>query len=178
MEVGYYKLAKSLASPVGYLVGPLQSVVYPRLASLVGQPSKVKQLVRQTALSIGVPFGVLVVIGIPAVPLLVSKLVGEAYLPAVFPAQFLTFGMAVWLACFWLRPTYMALGEVRGLFGLSVVAVSINLVGMLIVIPVWGLIGLAFWMMVSQVLGHALLFGWLFLGSSRWGHIGVQQETI
>ena len=178
-QVGYYKLAQGLASTVGYLVRPLQSVIYPRLSFLAGagRQSELNRLVRQAAFSIGAPLACLTLIAIPVLPVLVSKLLAT-YMPAVFAAQIMTAGMAVWLAFFWLRPTYMALGEVSEWFKLNLVGASILLVGMFIVTSFWGYIGLAFWIMAGQVWGQGLFAGWLILRRWRLAEAVAKPEAV
>ena len=168
-ETGYYRLAKSLAAVIGYVVNPLQTVSYPKLALLSSPQRQVdmKRLVHRLALQVGAPMAGLSLISIAVVPLLISTMVGRAFLPAIPAAQALLAGSAVWLAFFWLRPTFMALGEVRVWWQLGLINVTVGLAGMIISSFLWGYLGLAFWLLGSQIWGHVLVAGWLFLRKWR-----------
>jgi O-antigen/teichoic acid export membrane protein len=158
IEVGYYKLAKSLSATVGYLVQPLQSVTYPKLAKLwgVGGHRAVSQEVKRLVWKIGVPLGLLALGGITFVPLVLSILVGPYYRPAIVVTQILLSGSAIWLAFFWLRPTYLAIGKIRKWTTISIVVVCLSTVGFLIATPIWGYLGLASCLMIMTFLGHSI----------------------
>ncbi len=105
-EVGYYKLAKSLAGAVSYLVSPLQSVTYPKFARLwgSGDGEGLRRIVRRVALSVGAPLGLAVLCSTALVPFVLPLLVGDAFRPAIAAAQILLFDSAVWLAFFGCGP--------------------------------------------------------------------------
>lgn len=114
-EVGYYKLAKSLASVVGYVVNPLQSVVYPDLArrwSTEGMTGLWKRA-RKLAVQVGLPLGLVLLLVTAFIPLALPMLVGDAYRPATVASQLLFIGSAIWLGFFWLRPAYLARAQVK-----------------------------------------------------------------
>jgi O-antigen/teichoic acid export membrane protein len=93
-EVGYFKLARNLASVVGYVVGPLEMVVYPYLVHLVdkGDASTLRKQVRRLALQVGVPLGIATLACTLLVPLVLPALVGRAYISAVMATQLLLVG--------------------------------------------------------------------------------------
>ena len=178
-ETGYYRLAKSLAAVIGYVVNPLQTVSYPKLALLASPQRQVdmKRLVHRLALQVGAPMAGLSLISIAVVPLLISTVVGRAFLPAIPAAQALLAGSAVWLAFFWLRPTFMALGELRVWWQLGLINVTVGLAGMIISSFLWGYLGLAFWLLGSQIWGHVLVAGWLFLRKWRIVNADLKEEV-
>ncbi len=157
-EVGYYKLAKSAAAAVGSLVGPLQSVAYPKLAQLSGLGDCVALRVRtrQLALHVGMPLGLAVVAGSVLVPFALPVLVGDAYQPATLAAQFLLVGSAIWLGFFWLRPAYFAQSRLPEWVSISTVVVALSLVVYPVVVWQWGYLGLAVCWGLLQLLGHCL----------------------
>jgi O-antigen/teichoic acid export membrane protein len=163
IEVGYYKLAKSLSATVGYIVGPLQLVAYPDLARLWGSGNQkaVRRRVKQLAWHVGATLGMLVLVGIALIPLIMPILVGMAYRPAVPATQILLAGSAIWLLFFWLRPAFMAMGEVRAWFFLSCVGSMVMIPGMLFSVALWGFQGLAGWIAASQLWGHSMSAAWL-----------------
>ncbi|MGH7775235.1 MAG: glycosyltransferase [Candidatus Binatia bacterium] len=161
-ETGYYRLAKSTGALVGNLVGPLQSVTYPRLTHLCGSQRKdeIRQAIRRYAFWIGAPLGVLLLISLPLLPLLISVMVGEQFRPAAFAAQLLLASSAVWLAFFWIRPLFLAEGHVRVWANISILIVVLLSAGFLLVTPRWGFLGMAWWLLVMQVFGHCVALAW------------------
>src|SRR5205807_1199794 len=114
LEVGYYKLAKSLASSVGYLVEPLQSVTYPELVRLWNADRRsMSDMLGRLRFHVGLPLGALGLIGLLLVPMVVRVGVGDAYAPAIHATQLLLLGALVWLSLFWLRPTFLARGMIQ-----------------------------------------------------------------
>ena len=162
-EVGYYRLAKSLANTVAYLVDPLQSVSYPELARLWGLRTQqaLREKVWKLALRIGVPLGLGVLLAIPLVPFILTTLVGQAYRPAVVASQVLLIGSAIWLTFFWLRPIYMAQGRVRHWLSISAAVVTLSVVAYPVMIWQWGYIGLSIWGAVGNLLHHSLALWFL-----------------
>jgi len=158
-EVGYYKLAKSLSSLVNYLVKPLQSVTYPELARLwsLGDRQALLQRVQRLALRVGIPLAVTVIASTSLIPLVLPSMLGAAYLPAVSVTQLFFIGSAIWLAFFWLRPLFLAMGEMRFWVINSAVVVTLTLLGFAVAIPTWGYLGLAWvWLIVGGLGGHLL----------------------
>lgn len=157
-EVGFYKLAKSGAAVIAYLVSPLQSVAYPELARLwgLGEVGALRRKVQRLALYVGIPLGLAVLFGTAFVPFVLPPLVGEAYLPAVPAARFLMVGSAVWLTFFWLRPAYMAQGRVREWLFISATVAVLSVLAYPLIICRWGYMGLAIWSVAINFLGHAV----------------------
>jgi O-antigen/teichoic acid export membrane protein len=113
-EVGLYRLARSIASLPGYLVGPLQAAVYPRLASQwaeSGWNATRTALRRHARFAAGLAAAG--VVGIVALPLVVRGLAGDRYGAAAGTAQVLLVGTLVWVR--W-RPSSLRLlcGAQRG----------------------------------------------------------------
>ena len=164
MEVGYYKLAKSLSAVVGYLAGPLQSVTYPELVRLTNLKNRqlLCQKVRRLALEVGLPLGAIALVGSLLTPFILPLLVGDNYLPAIAAAQILFGGSAIWLACFWIRPLYIAQGNLRLWLAITTSVVAISAISYPMIIPRWGYLGLSIWSSVMQLLGHGTaVFLWL-----------------
>jgi O-antigen/teichoic acid export membrane protein/ubiquinone/menaquinone biosynthesis C-methylase UbiE len=154
IEVGYYKLAKTLAGAVGYVVGPLQSVVYPEFAKLwgIGDMKAFRQKTRKLALQVGLPLAAVTACGVMLLPFILPALLGQSYDPAVPAAQLLLLGSAIWLGFFWLKPVYFAHGAIKqwslviGTFSLA------TFVGWLLIVPFYGFIGMSIWWTTSVAL--------------------------
>jgi len=167
MDVGFYKLAKSLAATVGYIVVPLQSVVYPNLSRLlaINNLALFYSRIRQLVYRVGLPLGLSVLIGILFVPWLIPLLFGQAYQPAIFLTQMLLVGYGIWLAFFWLRPTYLAKGWFRqwtsgiALYTVTFVVLSIACV------PAWGAKGASLAQVLTTTFFHLYMGCYLYVSS-------------
>jgi O-antigen/teichoic acid export membrane protein len=156
VEVGYYKLARNLSGAVGYLVNPLQSVVYPDFTRLWGREDRdaLRRRVQRLAIYVGAPLGVAVLGGTLLIPWGIPLLVGRDYYPTVVITQLLFIGAAVWGTFFWLRPLYFAMGLVRRwAVGMGVYSALFLLLSMLSV-PSWGYMGLTCSLVTATVLFH------------------------
>ena len=163
-EVGYYKLAKSLSSAVGYVVGPLQSVTYPELARLwaLGYRQPLLRKVGRLLLWIGLPLGIAVLVSTALMPVALPLLVGDIYLPAVPAVQLLLIASALSVASFWLRPLYLAKGFVREWFIISCVAIVAFGSIYPFAVMRWGYMGSAGSMLLLYVVGVILSIFWLW----------------
>src|SRR5205085_2122431 len=158
-----YRLASSLAAMIGLVSGPLQSVVYPDLSKLWAREQREEMwlLVRRLALRVGLPLGGLAVIGALIAPWVVPVLVGDKYLPTGPALVALLLGGAVRLAFFWIRPAFLAVGRVRDFAALNLGSTIVNMAGFVVTIPLWGFVGLAWWLALSQSVAHVVLVAWL-----------------
>lgn len=169
MEVGYYKLAKSISNVAGYLLGPLKSVTYGELTRLwgLGQKRAFSRKVRKVAVWIAFPLGLLALLAAGFISFVLPLLVGEIYLPAVAAVQLLVIGSAVSLAFFWQRLVFMAQGHVRQLFALNA---SVTLIFGLIypfVIREWGYMGASVWTLALNIVGTGCSGFWLWKQSKK-----------
>lgn len=173
-EVGFYKLAKSIALVVRYLTKPLQTVSYPALARLAAldQRRAFLQRVRKLMTWVGLPLGFLVLLGAVFISWILPMLVGEAYRPAVAATQLLCIGAAFSLAFFWTGPVYMARDQVRQMF---IISSSIQIAFALFypfVVQAWGYLGASSWMLALHVVGPLGSALWL------WKHLQATSGTI
>jgi O-antigen/teichoic acid export membrane protein len=144
-EVGYYKLAKNLASGLSHLAGPLRSVTYPQLAHLwsAGRLSDFRRVLHKLAVTLAIPLIFAVMASVLSAPLAIHYFLGESYLEASFPTQLLLIATGLRLVGFWVGPFYLATGQVR-LLTLFALAGAIGAVPLYVVcIWFWGASGLA-----------------------------------
>jgi O-antigen/teichoic acid export membrane protein len=131
-DAGLYQLARTIASPLGNnLVSPLQSVAYPRFATLAAtQPtSAVVARGRRYLLVAGVPLGAIVLLFLTVVPSMTRLAGGNQFSDAAGPAVILLAGSALTLMFFWVRPMILALGEVGSLLVVGVVGFAMSIIG-------------------------------------------------
>ncbi len=120
-DVGFYRLASSIAAVAGRIITPLQAVVYPDMAraAAAGDEAALRRLVRRHFLLVGVPLAVAGAAALPLVGWVVRLAAGKAYVPAIGITQIIIAGILVSLCTYWLRPLYMATGRVRQFFVLT-----------------------------------------------------------
>jgi len=167
-DVGFYKLAKNLAASMGYIVGPLQSVVYPNLSKLlaISNSTFFHNRIRQLAYRVGLPLGLSALVGALFVPWFIPLLFGQEYRPAIFLTQMLLVGCGVWLAFFWLRPAYMAKGCIRQwTSGIALYTVTFTVLSIACV-PAWGAKGASLAQVITTTFFHFYM-GWHLYASSR-----------
>lgn len=145
VQAGYYRLGLALLSPVASIVQPMQQVVYPQIARLVGEGRReeVKATIRRHALVLGIPIAALVAIAAVAARHLVPAVAGASYEQAAAVAQILILGAAATVAFYWVRPAFLAFGLVRPLLGLSSILGGVTVIGFLLVAPQSGALGVA-----------------------------------
>ena len=155
-EVGLYRLARSIASLPGYVVGPLQTAAYPRLARQWAESgrARLREVLRPHAV-LGVALAGAGLAGVGALPVVVRLLVGAQYAPAVGTAQVLLVGSLVWVGLYWLRPAFMAVGEVRAWVTISAVVVAGSSAAFVPAAVAWGAMGLALVQLAAAITGHA-----------------------
>jgi len=141
-EVGYYKLAKSLAGVMGYITGPLQAVLYPRWAQAQAIQSRgaVRAQGWHLTRSVGLPLALVLVLAIPfaSVTLIFT---GEAYKSSI-PLLRLFLILTAWQTMFfWIRPAYWSVGMLSDFIFISIVSEIILFLGWLILIPIFGATG-------------------------------------
>jgi O-antigen/teichoic acid export membrane protein len=166
-EVGYYSLARSIASLGGNIVAPLQSVVYQRFTALWGSRDRyeLRRSVNRYAFGVGLPLALAALVATLFVPEGLRLAVGRSFAPAGTAAQVLVAGSAVWVAFFWLRPLMLTLDEVRfWTLDTSVVSV-LAVVAFVAFVPHFGFLAMAVIQTAVIVVAHVA--GVLYLQRKR-----------
>jgi len=112
-EVGYYKLALSLANLVALPVGSVSQAFYPDIVVLANSSryQQLHSLVRKGSRITGI-WAVLASLGcILAGALFIPLLYGAEFLPSLSALAVLLVGIAVSASLFWVYPTLLALGR-------------------------------------------------------------------
>lgn len=143
-EVGFYRLARSITSLPDNLLVPLQSATFPRLAraAVNGRRHAMSAtLGRHTVLASALAAGGLV--GFVILPFAVRIVAGDAYVGAINMSRVLFLASIVSLFFYWLRPFYMATGQVRAW---STILAVTSLGALALYVPAvnaWGGMGMA-----------------------------------
>jgi O-antigen/teichoic acid export membrane protein len=143
-EVGCYKIAKTIASGLVYLVDALQQVSYPRLASEWVQNGIrfIQNLKRLTLL--GIVLGILAFLTIVPAISVPKFLLGQRFDKAIFPLIWLWAAFSLRVTFFWLRPCFLSIGKVGFWFGLQSGGVLVGMIVMFAGAISWGASGVAF----------------------------------
>jgi O-antigen/teichoic acid export membrane protein len=130
-EAGLYRLAKSFASSIGLAVFPLQSVIYPRMASPASE--KVLETILLSVTDFAKRWGMLALVfmggSIYWAPILFVYLAGPQYEPMIWAARVLLVCYMFWFLLFWLRPYYYGQGLV-GQWTRGTVIYSLSFLGL------------------------------------------------
>jgi O-antigen/teichoic acid export membrane protein len=144
-DVGFYRLASSVAAPMASLITPLQQVAYPRMARLAGVANAkgMQEAARRYALKVGLPVAGLALLVTPLLPIAVPAIVGSQYRPAIGAAVVLFVGGALTIPFFWGRPMVLAGGHLRFAFALGAVTTALTLAGYFVLGDAFGAVGVA-----------------------------------
>ncbi len=163
-EVGYYHLARSFSSVLGYIVAPIQTVAYPRLALLIGEKKfeNVRIIIRKIILYTGIPTSISIIPVIFLMGWLVPLIAGVAYKPAILTCQILMASTMIWTILHWLKPVFLAYGQIKTVMFLNLLISIATLIGFLFMTYWNGHVGMASWLFVMAFVGHlAFLFVYL-----------------
>lgn len=144
-EAGYYKLALALANMVQMPVSPLPQATYPELSREVARREwdNVRYILRQGSI---MAFAYSLMAGIGLVlfgRLLIRYIYTPEFLPAYPALIILLVGFLIANTFYWNRTSLLALGQPGYPTRVNLVAAAIKVVGILILVPIFGYLGSA-----------------------------------
>lgn len=155
--LGLYVVAKHLARPMVALSSAVVAVLFPE-ASRVETKDAVRLLGRAARLNLAVACGLVLPLAFAAPPLL-QLLYGEAFAASAGPFRILLIDAALMGFSSILMQAFMGAGRPGVVTALLVMGLVMNVIGMLILVPAFGLIGAASAVLLSTIvrLGCLLL---------------------
>ena len=167
-EIAFFSRAISVVSRVEMIPNTLASVLMPRVAGhKKGRPELVAQSARLSGLVCGAALLILAVFAKPIVALVFSP----KFLPMVPLIQIMAFGVTIRCACKIFLP-YILSKNHPGIASLAVAAgMGVNLLLLWLLLPVLGLTGAAISVLVSYLVGSAILS----VSFQRFSALGVGQ---
>lgn len=155
-ELGFYAIAVSIASMVVVLFGQLQLVVFPVVARSTDSrgPALISSTLRLVLLASTV---VAIVLGVLA-PWLVTLVYGNEFAPAVRPLWLLLPGIVFWTATSIVASGLQAANKPGRASTAQLVGFSVTVIGLLLTLPQFGILGAAF----TSTASYTLTF-WLAL---------------
>jgi O-antigen/teichoic acid export membrane protein len=142
-EVGYYKLAISLASLVMMPVSPLVQTIYPEVTRELAlhQWNRVRRLLRKGSLLTAVWVLPASVVLVGAGSFLIPLLYGTEFLPALPALAALLLGVGFAHLFFWSRPALLALGMADYPTRVNVAVAVLKVIAVLAFVPRYGYVG-------------------------------------
>jgi O-antigen/teichoic acid export membrane protein len=164
VEVGYYKLALSLMSIIQLPINPLSQATYPELSRETARRnwSNVRYLLQQgSILAGGYTMSASLFLAILGQPL-IRYVYKPEYLPAYPALLILLLGCLVSNAVYWRRLILLAFGLADYLTKVNFVVAVLKVVGVLLLVPVFGYLGSAsllsgYYLLVSGITMHKAL---------------------
>lgn len=144
-SAGIYRLARSVSTPVGAVLRPLQLVAYPQLEKLAARRDAVgiRREIRRYLVTLSIPLSVVGGAAVAVVPVVLPMLAGDEYADAVEPAVVLAAGSLVTVAAFWMRPAALALRREAAMLAIALSMTVITVVGYFMVASQFGAVGVA-----------------------------------
>ena len=153
--LGLYVVAKHLARPTEALSSAIVTVLFPQ-ASRVKTKDAVRLLARAARISTAVSCALVLPLALAAPPLL-ELLYGEAFVAAVDPFRILLIDAVLIGFSSILMQAFMSSGRPGVVTALLVVGLLVNVLGMLLLVPAFGLTGAAFAVLISTIVRLAFL---------------------
>jgi O-antigen/teichoic acid export membrane protein len=158
-EVGYYKLAMTVASLVFLPIGPMTQTIYPEItrnASLRQWQRFRTMLSKGSALAAAYVVMAGIVVGL-ASPYLIGVFFGASFTPAASALCVLLIGMGVTNILFWTRSALLALDRADYPVKINSGIAVLKVVGVFLILPSFGYIGNAALQSTLFILSSAVL---------------------
>lgn len=158
-EVGYYKLAYTLATMVFVPVAPLMQTIYREISWQAAQSQwhYYRQLLRKGSLLSATYISLVMLLCVLFAPWLIYRFYGQEYEP-VIPALFiLLIGMGFAQVFFWARPSLLALGHADYAMKVNILIAVLKIVGIMSLVRNFGYLGNAILLTVLYVLGVSFM---------------------
>jgi O-antigen/teichoic acid export membrane protein len=142
-EAGLYRLAFALANYLMLPVGQLSQAFYPEIAreAALGAWRAFGRLLRRgTAIAAAYVLPAALLLGLAGTPF-IRAVYGAPFAPAAAALAILLVGMGFANVLFWNRPALLALGRPDFPLKVNVGIVVLKIIGVLLVVPVYGYIG-------------------------------------
>ncbi len=157
-EVGYYKLAMSLATLILMPVSPLAQTFYPEIAreAALRRWLRFRSLLRKASFLTAVyiiPVGCLMGM---ASPRLIGFFYGDEFMPAAPALVILLVGLGFAHILIWNRPGLLALGRPDYLMKVNILIAVLKIIGVFALLPTFGYIGNAALLTVLYFVGVAI----------------------
>jgi O-antigen/teichoic acid export membrane protein len=142
-EVGYYKLAMSLATLALMPVSPLVQTIYPEISRMAAskQWPKFRSLLRKGSLVVAlyiIPLGLVLSV---SSKWLIRVFYGSEFVPAAIALVILMIGLSFTNLLFWSRPALLALGCPDYPMRVNILIAVLKVIGVFTLLPTFGYTG-------------------------------------
>jgi O-antigen/teichoic acid export membrane protein len=114
-EAGFCKLAFSFLTTFSFTASSMFRVAYPSLSAEMVTKGimAIKGRVRRWTIKVGIPAGIAISLGIPALSLIIPTAFGKTYEAMITGTQIMVLSSVVWTLFFWTIPVCYALGMIK-----------------------------------------------------------------
>ena len=164
---GFYHLGRNIASLPGILTGSLGEVTYPELVRAeADRPGGARARAVRLTTTIGVPLGVLTIVGAACLPAVVPLVLGDAYRSAGVIWALLAAGASAQCFGIVLRPLYLSTDRVWQWTVVNAVLVALFIPGFALMVWKTGLLGGVIYSLVIDACSFVVP-AWLVLKRGR-----------
>jgi O-antigen/teichoic acid export membrane protein len=171
-EAGFYRLAKALTGPAGNVGGPVQAILYPKLARAesLGDYAGADAVTRRTILRLCIPLSLAALCCVPLVRPVIVLVAGDDFQGATAPAVALVVGVAISFATLHLRPIFLARDKLTALLTLTIIPALAVVAGMIPAAAATGATGVAWARTAAVAVGSLMMI--LYVRSAAGRHTG------
>lgn len=143
-QVGYYAIAKKMASVIKLLTDPLSLTIYPQVASLIAEHkfTKVLKMLRETSFLVLLPLIIMLVLLFYKGEFIIQLAYGPDYIGAVHALLILMAATAIEAIFFWNVSLLNSLGLVAIRFTVYGVSALIGFATAISIVPAYGAVGM------------------------------------
>jgi O-antigen/teichoic acid export membrane protein len=162
-EVGYFRMAKNFARLLLRVSDPVYHAIYPELVRLreqTGDLGIMRRFIGQTmrrVMLVVVPAAVTIALG---APIIIDRLVGSEFAPAVPALRIMVAGVLVNAAFLWARPLALTAGRPQASTAAFAVGTVVLGAGSLLLVPPYGYLGSAITYSLTMATTAVLMATW------------------
>jgi O-antigen/teichoic acid export membrane protein len=155
--VAPYDLARRLTSQAGFILGPIEQVVFPRLSKMIATDDAQRdQFLKKLTLGLAAFLIPGILLAIVACPYVIPQVFGDKFSSAVLPAQILLLAYLP-TPLLWMRPLLAARMENRFLLVIGYASVLVQLLFGLALTPSYGYVASGISVVAAQAFWWAAL---------------------
>jgi O-antigen/teichoic acid export membrane protein len=164
LEVGYYRLAKTLVGTLSLISEPFYTIIYPALTKMwiKREFEKIRDTMKKVTFFLGTALVFVSITIAVLAPFIIRLIVGAEYLPAVIAVRIMIWGHVIAGAFVWVRPLLLAAGKPNIPTLANLVCAFITVTFSVLFVPAYGHIGSAIVFLLPWLVGHMIIIGYIF----------------
>ena len=164
LEVGYYRLAKTLVGTLSLLSEPFYTIIYPALTKMwvKREFQRVKDTMKKVTFFLGTAMLFISILIAVFSPFIIRLIIGVEYLPAVIAVRIMIWGHVIGGMFVWARPLLLAAGKPNIPTLVNLVCAFITVIFSIFLVPAYGYVGSATVFLLPWFVGHMIVIGYIF----------------